>query len=253
MRDIREQTQAPLACIKHLLVPSNSSFSHLLQVPSLFLCHKLQALISLYLIICCCSDPSLAWLSFGLHSIMHLSTPLAATAVLSSQVTYIIAFPLENNITVSTTSVQKRATGTQQDPHILTIDCTNFPEVCEARCVCKALFWRPRHLVSLPECAYICSVRLTPQTGSITRIKVITKGTGGRADMDQRSGGATLTGRGGILQFPRVTQVGQPQRKQFALPRKWEDGGRLLFQWIHNITFVSYTDVAIRPCVLQHC
>lgn len=67
-------------------------------------------------------------------------------ALLSLHASSVLAAPMEVELAGPNLDLKKRATGTQADPFVLPIDCTKFPEVCEAQCVAIHCFKAPQIL-----------------------------------------------------------------------------------------------------------
>ncbi|PQE23539.1 hypothetical protein CJF31_00006198 [Rutstroemia sp. NJR-2017a BVV2] len=77
---------------------------------------------------------------------MQLTTFIPLAALLSLQISSVLAAPVEVEPIEASSDLEKRATGTQNDPFILDIPCGDFVEVCEAQCIAILCFGAPQIL-----------------------------------------------------------------------------------------------------------
>jgi hypothetical protein len=76
--------------------------------------------------------------------IMKLPTALSLAAVLSLQISSVLAIPIAEPVQPEGGLEKRAGTGTQSDPFILNIDCSGVTEVCEAQCVAILCFSAPQ-------------------------------------------------------------------------------------------------------------
>ncbi|KAM3068240.1 hypothetical protein ACMFMG_011285 [Clarireedia jacksonii] len=78
---------------------------------------------------------------------MQFTTFVPLAALLSLQISFVFAAPVEVEPVEASFDLEKRAgTGTQADPFILDIPCQDWEEVCEAQCIAILCFGAPQVL-----------------------------------------------------------------------------------------------------------